>query len=119
VFTAKYSYALTNLFGQTPAPTSNTKGSGYLDLSATFDLGAGYSLVPHAGHQTVSNMSVASYSDYNLALNKDLGNGLVISVTAYNTNAKLANYAVPVGVGSDAGKNLGKNALVLGAKYTF
>jgi len=118
VFTAKYSYALTNLFGQVPTG-GNTKGSGYLDLSATFDLGDGYSLVPHAGHQTVSNLSVATYSDYNLALNKDLGNGLVISATAYNTNAKLANYAVPAGLGSDSGKNLGKSAVVLGAKYTF
>jgi uncharacterized protein (TIGR02001 family) len=119
VFTLKYSYALTNLFGQIPSATGNTKGSGYLDLSATFDLGDGYSLVPHAGHQAVSNMSVATYSDYNLALNKDLGNGLVLSATAYNTNAKLANYAVPAGLGSDSGKNLGKSALVLGAKYTF
>jgi uncharacterized protein (TIGR02001 family) len=119
VFTAKYSYALTNLFGQVPSATGNTKGSGYLDLSATFDLGDGYSLVPHAGHQSVSNLSVATYSDYNLALNKDLGNGLVVSATAYNTNAKLANYAVPANVSSDSGKNLGKSALVLGLKYTF
>ena len=119
VFTAKYSYSLTNLFGQIPTATGNTKGSGYLDLSATLDLGDGYSLVPHAGHQAVSNMSVATYSDYNLAFNKDLGNGLVLSATAYNTNAKLGNYAVPSGLGSDSGKNLGKSALVLGAKYTF
>ena len=120
-FTLKYSYSLSNLFGQYNSDTNkSTKGSTYLDLSATFDLGDGYSLVPHAGKQTVANISAATYSDYALALNKDLGNGLVLSATAYNTNAKIAGgYVVPNGHGSDTGKNTGKSAVVLGAKYTF
>ena len=117
-FTLKYSYALTDLFGQFSG-TKSSKGSTYLDLSATFDLGNGISVVPHAGKQTVKNMSDNTYSDYALAVNKDLGNGVVLSATAYNTNAKLAAYAVPSGLGSDSGKNLGKSTVVLGAKYTF
>ena len=118
-FTLKYSYSLSNLFGQFPSATKDTKGSTYLDLSATFDLGNGISVVPHAGKQTVKNMADNTYSDYALAVNKDLGNGVVLSATAYNTNAKLAAYAVPSGLGSDSGKNLGKSTVVLGAKYTF
>ena len=112
---------LSNLFGQYNTTTNkSTKGSTYLDLSATFDLGEGYSLVPHVGKQTVANLSDATYTDYALALNKDLGNGLVLSATAYNTNAKIAGgYVVPAGHGSDTGKNTGKSAVVLGAKYTF
>ncbi len=43
--TAKYSHSTTNLFG-----LAGSKGSGYLDLSATFDLGGGWSVVPHLGH---------------------------------------------------------------------
>jgi uncharacterized protein (TIGR02001 family) len=46
IVTAKYSHATTNLFG-----TANSKNSGYLDLSANFDLGSGWSIVPHVGAQ--------------------------------------------------------------------
>lgn len=108
IFTAKYSYAFSDLFG-----TANSKGSAYVDLSATFDLGAGYSLVPHAGHQKVSNTPAASYTDFALTLNKDLGDGLSASVAAISTNAKnvdaftVNNY------------NTAKNAMVVGVKYAF
>ena len=71
VTTLKYSRAFSNLFG---APDS--KGSTYWDLSATFDLGNGYSFVPHAGHQKVVN-NATSYTDIALTLNKDFGEGLV------------------------------------------
>ena len=121
VFTLKYSHSLTDLFGQVGATnSSSTKGSGYLDLSATFDLGDGYSLVPHVGRQTVKNLPAANYTDTALALNKDLGNGLVVSATAYKTNATIAGgYVVGEAGGSQAGKNTGKSAVVLGVKYTF
>jgi uncharacterized protein (TIGR02001 family) len=48
VVTAKYSHSLSNLFGFKSA-TANSKGSGYLDVSANFDLGNGWSVVPHLG----------------------------------------------------------------------
>ena len=38
-FTLKYSYSLSSLFGQIGTNNKSTKGSTYLDLSATFDLG--------------------------------------------------------------------------------
>jgi len=106
--TLKYSYAFSNLFG-----TPNSKGSSYLDLSATFDLGEGFSLVPHAGHQKVANNSGYSYTDVSLTLNKDLGDGLSASLSAIATSVKdNANFTVN-------GFNTAKSTAVVGLKYTF
>ncbi len=112
-FTLKYSYAFSDLFGNI-----NTKGSTYLDLNATFDLGNGFSLVPQVGRQTVKNTSVATYTHYSLSLNKDMGNGLVVTGTYHDTNANSSFYYVPA-AGSDFNKATGKSAFVLGLKYTF
>jgi uncharacterized protein (TIGR02001 family) len=106
--TLKYSHSITNLFG-----FADSKGSGYLDLSATFDLGNGYSVVPHVGHQTVHHNSFFAYTDYSLTLGKDFGNGLSVSVAAVGTDANKSAYVTP------AGKFTGRNGLVLGAKYSF
>lgn len=115
-FTLKYSYALSNLFGQYNTTTNKgTKGSDYIDLSATFDLGNGFTLVPHVGKQTVKNLAIATYTDYALTLNKDLGDGWSASAAVIDTNAKLDNYAAP----TQTTKNLGKSTVVLGVKYTF
>jgi uncharacterized protein (TIGR02001 family) len=108
VVTVKYSHALTNLFGN-----AGTKNSGYLDLSATFDLGNGWSVVPHYGHQSVKNLGVASYNDYSVTLGKDLGNGFSLSAAAVGTDADKGFYITP------DGKFTGKSTLVVGAKYSF
>ena len=111
LFTAKYSHATSNLFG-----FSGSKNSGYLDLSATVDLGDGYSLVPHLGHQSVKGAgnSKYSYTDYALTLAKDLGNGLSASAALIGTDAEKDSY-----VYSPTNKQLGKSTVVLGLKYTF
>ena len=115
VFTAKYSYALSNLFGAyDTAAKKDTKGSTYLDLSATFDLGDGYSLVPHAGRQTIKNTS-NSYTDIALTLNKDLGDGLSASASAISTSVK--DNAFYLSTASNY--NTAKNTVVLGLKYSF
>lgn len=109
VTTLKYSYALSDLFG-----ANNSKGSTYWDLSATFDLGNGFSFVPHAGRQTVKN-NATSYTDIALTLNKDLGNGLSASISAISTNGKgksdFASYLT--------GYDVAKNTTVVGLKYSF
>ena len=110
VVTAKYSYAFSDLFGN-----PNSKGSTYWDLSATFDLGNGYSLVPHAGRQVVKNLPGVSYTDVALTLNKDLGEGLSASVAAISTNGNTAAFT---GL-SSTGYNAAKSALVVGVKYAF
>jgi len=104
--TLKYSHAVTNLFG-----FADSKGSGYLDLSATFDLGNGWSVVPHIGHQKVKNNGAFSYTDYSVTVAKDLGNGFVASLAVVDTDNN--NYLAP------NGKNLGKAGAVLGLKYSF
>ena len=109
--TLKYSQAISNLFGY-----SNSKGSNYLDLSATFDLGNGYSLVPHAGRQSIKNAnSVYGYSDFSLTLNKDLGDGLTASLAAIKTTGSDKLFKDL----SSTGYNAAKDVVVVGVKYAF
>ena len=108
--TLKYSQSTGNLFG-----FANSKGSSYVDLTATFDMGDGYSLTPHIGYQSVKGAGngIYSYTDTALTLGKDLGNGLAASAAIIGTNAKKGSYVSP------AGKQLGKSGLVVGLKYSF
>ena len=105
--TLKYSRSTGNLFA-----TAGSKGSGYFDLSATFDMGDGYSLTPHLGRQIVKGSSFYSYTDYALTLGKDLGNGLAASAALIGTNANTGAYSYGT-------KQLGKAGLVVGIKYAF
>jgi uncharacterized protein (TIGR02001 family) len=110
--TAKYSQSTGNLFG-----FANSKGSTYFDLTATFDLGGGYTLAPHLGRQTVKGTgnSKFSYTDYALTLGKDLGNGLTASAAMIGTNAEKDTYTSTFA----PGKQMGKSGLVVGIKYAF
>jgi uncharacterized protein (TIGR02001 family) len=109
IFTAKYSHAVSDLFGNV-----NSKNSYYVDLSATVDLGDGYSLVPHVGYQKVKNTTPdASYTDYALTLAKDLGHGLSATGALVGTNANQTVYATP------EHKFTGKSGVVVGLKYSF
>jgi uncharacterized protein (TIGR02001 family) len=103
--TAKYSHSISNLFG-----FADSKGSGYFDLNATFDVG-GFLITPHVGRQTVKRSSAFTYTDYSLTVAKDIGNGVVLSATVVDTDT-----AAYVGAG---GKDLGKSGIVLGAKINF
>jgi uncharacterized protein (TIGR02001 family) len=104
--TLKYSHSLTNLFG-----TANSKNSGYLDLSATFDV-AGISVTPHVGRQIVNNSSAASYTDYSLLASKAFG-AVTLSAGVVGMNGSKTLYVTP------AGKFTGKNMVVAGVKYNF
>ena len=115
--TVKYSHSL----GKETFGVSNSRGTGYLEAAATFDLGNGFALTPHIGYQRfrgsnagVSNDSFASYVDYSLNLVKDMGNGFFLSGGVYGTDTKNAFYTSGAN-----GKNLGRSGVVLGAKYTF
>lgn len=101
--TAKYSHSTTNLFG-----FANSKGSGYLDISATFDVG-GFAVTPHIGRQTVKNNGAYSYTDYSLAISKEVA-GITWSATLVDTSTSAY---------TGAGKDLGKSGIVLGAKMAF
>ena len=110
MFTAKYSYALTNLFG-----TGDSKGSGFLDVSANFDLGAGFTLTPEAGRQHVKgvNHAAASYNTYSLTLGKDFGKGLSGSIAFVGANPDNGFYFTP------DGRFTGRKGAVVGVKYAF
>ncbi len=109
IVTLKYSRSTGDFLGNL-----NSSGSSYLDLSANFDLGNGFTLTPHIGHQKVANLSAADYTDYALTLTKDFGNGLALSVAATGTDATKGGFYTDVN-----GKFLGKSALVVGLKYSF
>ncbi|HSW17319.1 MAG TPA: TorF family putative porin [Ramlibacter sp.] len=108
--TLKYSHALTTLFG---AP--NSENSGYLDLSATFDLGNGLSVVPHVGAQKIKGFG--TYRDYSLTLAKDFS-GLVVSGAVVGTDWK-DHFGFPYTLPGSGNKDLGKVGVVVGLKKTF
>lgn len=109
--TLKYSHSLSTLFG-----TGNSKNSGYIDLSATFDVGAGVSLAPHVGYQHVAKNSVFSYTDVSLTVSKDVaGFGLSAAVVATDTKDVPGSYPYV----SPKGKNLGRAGIVVAVKKTF
>ena len=115
--TTKLSYALTDLFGNYDfAAKKSSKGSYYLDVSASFDVGGGFMLAPHVGYQKVVNITNASYTDYSLTLSKDFS-GLVPSIAVVGTNAEKSFY-VPGGK-ANSSKFLGKTGVVVGLKYNF
>ena len=110
MLTVKYSHSL----GKETFGVPNSRGSGYLEAAAAFDLGEGFSLTPHVGRQYFKDNGYASYTDYSLALGKDLGNGFSLSASVVGTNADKVFYASGAN-----GKFLGKTGVVLGAKYSF
>ena len=112
VVTVKYSHALTNLFGN-----AGTKNSGYLDLSATFEVGPAIQLIPHEGYQRVAHSSDFSYTDYSFTVGKDFS-GFFLSAAFVGADTKTIAgtkaYASPAN-----GTDLGKGALVVAVKKTF
>ena len=87
--TLKYSDAVSDYFG-----VPNSKNSGYIDLSANYDLGDGWGVNGHVGHLDFKNMTNGSYTDWKLGVTKDLGgwasslNGWVVGASYIDTNAK-------------------------------
>ncbi len=110
--TAKYSYSLGDLFGYV-----DSKGSGYFDLSANFEVIPSWTVTPHVGRQTVNFTAQgvnASYNDMSLTVTKDFGKGLTTSLSYHGTNAEGGIYS-----SSFDGKYLGDRGAVIGIKYTF
>jgi uncharacterized protein (TIGR02001 family) len=106
--TLKVSYAFSNLFG---FPDSH--GSYYVELAGNFDVGGGFTVTPHVGHQNVAHNGAFSYTDYSLTVAKDFGNGFSASLALVGTDND--NYRGP----APGLKNLGRNGLVAGVKYAF
>jgi uncharacterized protein (TIGR02001 family) len=85
---AKYSHSVGDYFSQ-----AGTKGSHYLDLGATFDLGNGWGINGHVGSFKLKNWSIgtdatkADYTDWKIGVTKDLS-GWVVAASYIGTSGK-------------------------------
>lgn len=102
--------------GNPLSTTANSKGSGYLDLTATVPLADGMNLIAHYGKQSVKNFGQLSYSDYKLGLTYD-ALGFTWGASYITTNAKEQFYRVAQGVGNP--KDVSDSAVVLTVAKTF
>jgi uncharacterized protein (TIGR02001 family) len=84
----KYSHATSDYFS-----LPGTKGSHYLDLSGTYDLGNGWGIVGHLGSFKLKGWSTGArgtdgdYTDWKIGVTKDLG-GWILGASYIDTNAK-------------------------------
>jgi uncharacterized protein (TIGR02001 family) len=101
-------------------PNTSTRGSGYLDLAANFEIAEKLTLGLHVGHQTVKNYSNFSYSDYKIGLTKEYG-GFSFGAAVVSTNAKSEWwYAQTTNqVGTTSRTKIGEAGLVLSIAKTF
>jgi uncharacterized protein (TIGR02001 family) len=137
-FSAKYSYALTNLFGlktrtigsycgiatDGSAETSNclgtgsTTGSGYVDFGSGLNV-AGFTLAMHYGYQFVRNYPQLSYGDYKVGLTRQFGR-VSLGAAAVGTDAERRFYRyTPTTGGSRETQDVGKLSMVLSASRAF
>lgn len=89
---AKYSHATTDLFGY-----ADSDGSGYLDLSANFSVGAGVTINTHAGKQWIEGNAAIEYTDWKLGATKAFDNGFSVGLAYTGTDADDALYTNPFG----------------------
>jgi len=117
---AKYSYATTNLFGTLTPSGGKTSGSAYLDLTGSYDLGDGWGISAHAGHQSVKGFSAASYTDWKIGVTKDVGIGTVaLALLGSDAKDSCANGEWYCFVASTGGYAAGKNRALLTFGKTF
>lgn len=117
--TAKYSYALTDFFGvqQSTSGNGNSKGSGYVDLSASYPLTDKVSLIAHVGHQGVHNYGDLDYTDWKLGATYDL-QGFVLGASWVDTNADDNLYTITDTSGNRS-RNLGGSTVVVSINRSF
>jgi uncharacterized protein Gcw-chp len=133
--TAKVNYAISDYFGvnreqalggywvnrDTGAaldPTGsrgNSKGSYYLDLTATYPVNDKFSVVGHYGSLKVKHYSELDYHDWKLGATYDLS-GWVLGAAYVDTNAKKEWYYLD---GAKGVRDLGKSTIVLSVSKTF
>jgi uncharacterized protein (TIGR02001 family) len=130
---AKYFYATTDFFSLGAAPTAygtsggpfDTSGSWYLDLTGTFQVAEGLTVVAHYGHQRVKNGRLAfsqgavfddadGVGDYRIGVNYDLS-GWILGASYIGTTKKGFFRTAESGFTEDAGKG----GIVVSVSKTF
>ncbi len=139
-FSAKYSMTTTDYFGIktntvsaacgvlssgaastvcAPTRAGGSKGSGYLDLGATYELGEGFNLVGHIGKLTVKSYGLFNYTDYKIGVTKDWA-GVTWGAAYIDSNAKADVYrTVKAESGNNVVKDTSSGTLVLSVSKTF
>ena len=92
---AKYSHVVSkNFIGWVnPVTGEASKNSSYIELNANYDLGSGWGVLGHVGHQKVEGFDDASYTDWKLGVSKDVGFG-VVSLAYSDTDADTSWYTL-------------------------
>lgn len=136
--TAKYSHTLSDFFGTNSdtyggacqdartgngadcfaARPGNSKGSGYLDLSANFEIADKLTLGLHVGHQSVKNYTKLAYTDYKISLTKDI-NGWQLGAAYIGTDAKKGWYTISEAGSPGNYQVVSKDTVVLSVGKTF
>lgn len=113
---AKYSYTTSShIFGWVGTKGENTRGSGYFEVNAAYDLGDGWGVSGHVGHQEIKHFDDASYTDWKVGVTKDVGYGTV-GLAYVDTDAK-GNSGEPYR--NAFNKDLGSGRLLLTFGKTF
>lgn len=118
MLTLKYSHVVSDYFigwgSVTPGSAYKTRGSNYLELNATHDLGGGWGVLGHIGHQKVKHddLNLASYTDWKVGVSKDVGFGTVTAAYS-DTNANTAAY------GNWDGEDVAKGVFSVSFAKTF
>ncbi len=92
IFTAKYSYAITDLFGY-----ADSDGSGYLDLAANWGFADSWTLNLHAGQQWIEDNEAYEYIDWKVGVTKGFANGYSLAFAYLDTDTEEALYTNPFG----------------------
>jgi uncharacterized protein (TIGR02001 family) len=117
--TLKYNYTVSShLFSWVGTSGEKTRGSGYIDLTANYDLGDGWGVVGHVGRQNIKGFSAASYNDFKVGVTKDVGFG-VVGLSYSDTDANTCGDSTPAYCWGTAGKDVSKGAAVLSFTKTF
>jgi uncharacterized protein (TIGR02001 family) len=117
---AKWYYATTKFFSIGEGlPGVDTKGSWYLDLAGTVDLGGGWTATAHYGYQKINDGKKAgllddSVSDYKLGIAKDVG-GWALGAAVVGTSEKKLFTTARSGL-TEGG---GKTSVVLSVSKSF
>jgi uncharacterized protein (TIGR02001 family) len=134
-FNLKYSRCLTDYYGYDGRtvpitvwnsgvlggvnPGQGTKGSGYMEANASFELGNAYTLGLHAARQIVTNSHNLSYNDYKLNVNKGWADGWSGSLGLTATNgAELYNNFLSVS-GNGKTMDIGGTHWLFGVSKSF
>ncbi|MDX9706905.1 MAG: TorF family putative porin [Azospira sp.] len=89
----KYSHSVDDYFSlrgwdATGASTGkSTRGTHYLELSASHDLGDGWGIEAHVGRLSAKNMRNGSYTDWKIGVSKDF-DGWLVGLAYVDTNAR-------------------------------